>query len=423
MPQGRVREDWKRVLRLTSPQEAAERLLEYLKVKPRIEEVSVADCLGRVLAEDVVSSQDIPPYNCACFEGYAINSDDTAKATRDNPADLRVVGRVLPETKNIPTVRRGEAVFLVTGAPIPQGADCLVKVEEARLEGDRILVFRSFSKFENVALKGEDVRSGETLLKAGRVIRPIDVGLLMGLGFSKVKVYAKPRIAIISVGRELYLKSLECRDPPPNNYAYVVKGLVECFGGSADVLGVFPDDVELVKGVLLRALEAYDAVFTMGSCSIGINDAVPDAVNELGKPGVLVHGLALNPGKPAGFGIVWGKPVIMLPGHIVSAVAAFYVLCLPLIGAMTGRNAEELSPHVYAEMEDHEETGGACRFLRANVKDINGRFVAKPMHGGANVMVTLLRSNYFAVLPPKTEVKKGEMLKMKALTLLDALPR
>ena len=418
-----MREDWKRILKLTSPDEAVKRMFEVLNIKPRIEEVNVAESLGRVLAEDIVAAHDIPPYDCACFEGYALRSEDTANASRDNPVKLKVIGKVLPDTKELPHIDKGQAAFLVTGAPMPPGADALVKVEETRLEDGHILVFRKINRLENVALKGEDVKAGGVILSAGHVIRPIDIGLLMGLGYSRVKVYAKPRIAIMSVGKELYLKSLEQKEPPPNNYAYVIKGLIEELGGIADVLGIYPDDVEVLKKALSEALERYDAIFTMGSCSIGINDAVPDAINSLGEPGVVVHGLTLSPGKPAGFGVLRGKPIVMLPGHIVSAVAAFYALCLPLLAAMTGRNAEKMLPSIHAKMEEGEAPWSGHRFLRVSIREVDGEVEARPMHGGANVMMTLVKSNYFTILPPKTEVKKGDRLKFKAFTPLDTLPQ
>jgi len=417
----KVRDDWKRILKLTSPEEAAKKLMEHLRLRPKVEELRVPDSVGRVLAEDVVADQDVPPYDCSCFDGYAVRSEDTVNASKSNPVRLRVVAKVLPDTKELPTIREGEAAFLVTGAPMPPGSDALVKVEETRLEEDSILVFRRIEKLENVAIKGEDVKAGQPILKAGHVIRPIDVGLMMGLGKSKVKVYSKPKVAVISVGKELYLKSLEQKEPPPNNYAYVIKGLVDELGGEAEVLGIYPDDVEVVKEVLASAISKYDVVLTMGSCSIGINDAVPDAINSLGEPGVIVHGLTLSPGKPAGFGFVRDKPIIMLPGHIVSAVAAFYVLCLPLLAALTGRRAEDMLPVIKAKLDEHEAPWGGHRFLRAGVKYVDGDLVAKPMHGGANVMMTLVKSNAYAVLPPRTELKKGDVVAFRALTLLDLL--
>jgi molybdopterin molybdotransferase len=416
-----VREDWRRVLKLTSVEEAVEKLLKAIRLEPRVEEVEVVNSLGRVLAEDVVASQDIPPYNCACFEGYAVRSRDTKGATKSDPVKLRVLGKVLPDTKELPVVREGGAVLLVTGAPMPPGADAIVKVEEVRLEGDHVIVFREVRELENVALRGEDVKAGELILRTGHMIRPVDVGLLMGLGYSKIKVYAKAKFAILSVGKELYLKSLEKRWPPPNNYAYVIKGLIEELGGSADVLGILPDDVEIVKENILKVIDEYDVVVTMGSCSIGVNDAVPDAVSELGAS-TIVHGLALNPGKPAGFAVFKGKPIIMLPGHIVSAVAAFYVLCLPLLAHMTKRPIDKVLPHVYAKLTTDEETLGAHRFLRVMVEEVNGELMARPMHGGANVISTLLKSNYFTVLPPNTVVKKGDKLKFTALSPSSMIP-
>ena len=135
-----MREDWRRALKLTSPDEAVKRMFEILNVKPKIEEVNVTESLGRVLAEDIVAAHDIPPYDCACFEGYALRSEDTANASRDNPVKLKVIGKVLLDTKELPHIDKGQAAFLVTGAPMPPGADALVKVEETRLEDGHIPV-------------------------------------------------------------------------------------------------------------------------------------------------------------------------------------------------------------------------------------------------------------------------------------------
>jgi molybdopterin molybdotransferase len=416
-----MREDWRRILKLTPIEMAVERLLEAVDFKPGVEEVEVANSLGRVLAEDVVANQDIPPYDCACFEGYAVRSRDTKGATESDPVKLKVSGKVLPDTKELPVVREKEAVFLVTGAPMPPGADAVVKVEEVKLEGDHITVFREVRELENIALRGEDIKAGELIFRAGHLIRPVDVGLLMGLGYSKIKVYAKAKFAILSVGRELYLKSLEKREPPPNNYAYVIKALIEELGGSADVLGILPDDVKIIKENILRVINEYDAVITTGGCSIGVNDAVPDAISELGAS-TIIHGLTLNPGKPAGFAVFRGKPIIMLPGHIVSATAAFYVLCLPLLACMTGRPIDKVLPYVYAKLATDEGTLGAHRFLRVMIEEVDGELIAKPMHGGANVISTLFRSNYFTVLPPNTMVKKGNKLKFTALSPSSIIP-
>lgn len=421
MASGTLRGDWRRVLRLTSIEEAVKKLLEIVEIRPRIEEVDVTESLHRILAENVVADRDLPPYDCACFDGYAIKSKDTLGASKSNPAKLKVVGKVLPGEKGAPKVGEGETVLLATGSPMPPGADAIIKVEEVRLEQDYILVFREVKELENVAVKGEDVKAGDLLLKAGHIIRPIDVGLLLGLGFSKVKVYAKPRFAILSIGRGLYLKSVEGVGPPPNNYAYVIKGLIEELGGVAKVLGVVPDDVDAVKKALLRALKEHDVVITMGSCSIGVNDVVPDAINGLGSPGVVVHGLSVSPGKPAGFGVLEGKPIIMLPAHIVSAVAAFYVLCLPLLAAMTGRGGDKMLPYVYAKLEGSEEAWGAYRFLRARIEERDGEFIARSLHGGANVMSTLFKANYFTIVPPKTVIKRGDKLRFFALSLLDSV--
>ncbi|MEM0083630.1 MAG: hypothetical protein QW102_03830, partial [Candidatus Nezhaarchaeales archaeon] len=170
-----VREDWKRVLKLTSIEEAIKKLLRSIEIKPKVEEVSVIKSLHRVLAEDITSNQDIPPYNCACFEGYAVRSKDTLGASKDNPVRLKIVGKVLPGLREIPRVNEGETVFLVTGAPMPPGADALIRVEEVKIEQGQIVVFREVEEMENVAIKGEDVKAGEVLLRAGHIIRPIDV--------------------------------------------------------------------------------------------------------------------------------------------------------------------------------------------------------------------------------------------------------
>jgi len=403
------RPDIRRLLKRANPQEAQDLLLNAVSGKAlQKETVPLAKCFGRVLAEDVFSDLDIPSYDKTFIDGYAINPEDTRTASTTKPATLRIVGKLFPA--DYPTtahIHRGEAIYVACGAPIPKGAYATVKVEETRLRKGLVEVVRKIKAGEGVIPLGDDVKKGALILRKGQLLRPQDIGLLASVRMTSAKVFKKPTISIISGGDELVNQSRKNPKVIANNYALVVAGLLSELGADPKLQGIMPDALDKVTEKIRTALANSDVVVTIGGSSVGVKDFVPDAINSLGKPGVIVQGVLLRPGAISGFGLVNGKPVIMLPGHIGSCIAGFYLFVAPLISVYCGLNEYATFPQITAVLRCVVETGPQFRFLLVRIKRIDGKFVAAPAEGGSSALTTIVKSNGYALLPPHTKMAEG----------------
>jgi len=323
--------------------EAKKAIESQLKAKPLgVEEISLLESSNRVLAKNITADMDIPPFDRSTVDGYAVKAEDTFGAEENRPVVLRVSGMVnigeLPET----TVRKGEAAEIVTGAPIPEGADAVVMIEYTSRKGDRVTVFGAKAKNENIMKAGSDIKKGEILLRRGQLLGSREIGVLAALGRAKTKVYAVPRIAVLSTGPEITEPGRKL--PPGKIYdinAYTLSAAVLESGGKPVCLGVFPDRADELHEALMRALASSDMVVTSGGVSVGPKDIMPKTVNALGEPGIIVSGVAIKPGKPTTVASVAGKPVFALPGHPTSALLAFLLFVRPLIQMMSGRKTEK----------------------------------------------------------------------------------
>lgn len=329
--------------RLLSVEEGISRIAEALGgLKPLgVEEVDLEDAVGRILAEPIYSKADSPPFDRSEVDGYAVDSRSVAGADEDNPVRLKVVGRVEVGQKPDVEVRLNEAVEVATGAPLPKGADSVVMVEYTKREGDYILVYRSTAPGENVGEAAADLTIGDIVLHQGTLLTPREIAVLIVSGYNRVKVYRRPRVSIFSTGDEL--------QPPGTNLLYgkvydvngiTIKALVEESGGSAKYLGILGDRFDEVKSAVSSALKDSDIIITSGSTSAGLGDIIYKVVDDLGKPGLLVHGLRIKPGKPTVAGVVDGKIFIGLPGFPLSAMIAFYVFARPIIQKLAGFRGE-----------------------------------------------------------------------------------
>ena len=369
--------------------------------------------LGRVLAQNAISAINIPEYDKTFIDGYAINPQATNSASTAKPAAFKVVGKLFPA--DYPTaleVARGEAVYVACGAPIPKGAAATVKVEETRLNGDKIEIMREIQSGEGIIPLGDDMKKGDLILKKGQVLRPQDVGILASLGLADVEVIKKPKIAILSGGDELIK---QCSINPAkiaNNYAIVVAGLASELGAETEIVGIMPDALERVTAKISEALVDSDIVVTIGGSSVGVKDFVPDAVNALGEPGVVVQGVSLRPGAVSGFGIVGGKPVIMLPGHIGSCIAGFYLFVVPLIRHYLGLDGDGMLPKMSAELTEDLETGPQFRFQFTHLRRTEGKLLAEQVEGGSSALTTIVKSNGYIIVPPHTTLSKGSRIEV-----------
>jgi len=402
--------DQRRVLKLVTPEEAFNRLKKALHItKLNSETVPLENACGRVLAENIISSLDIPAISRSAVDGYAVKSSHTKNASTRRPLKLKIRGKLFPASAyDQYGFLHGYTMYLACGAPVPNGFDAVIRVEETRIHGEELEVCRPIEKGKNVIFAGEDVKRGSTVLNEGHILRPQDIGLLAALRIKRVKVVRKPRVAIISVGDEL--TELE-RDEPSktiNNYALVISAMASEFGASSEIVGIAPDVISRILEKLQKALAKADIIVTIGGCSVGVKDFVPDAVNVAGKPGVIAHGIKITPGKVTGLGVVEGKPIIMLPGHIVSSVAGFHLFLVPLIHLYSGLNVRG-TPKMTAKLSKHVKSKpGMQKFLRVHLKAIKNEIIAEPVYGGSSSLSTLVNANGFTVLSEGAVVNKGD---------------
>jgi molybdenum cofactor synthesis domain-containing protein len=408
------RPDIRRLPKRANPTEAVEKLLASIpKNVACTESIPMEQCLGRVLATDVFSVLNLPDYDKTFIDGYALNPQETKAASPAKPATFKIVGKLFPpDHPTTMQLKPGEAVYVACGAPIPKGASASVKVEETRLRDDTVEVVREIKQGEGLIPMGDDMKKGDLLLNRGQVLRSQDVGLLASNRLTRVDVFKKPVVAVISGGDEL----LKQRENEPsifaNNYALVVAGLVSELGGEPKLMGIMPDALDKVTEKIRQALQSADIVATIGGSSVGVKDFVPDAINALGNPGVVLQGVSLRPGALAGFGVVNGKPVVMLPGHIGSCIGGFYLFMAPLIAAYLGLAADSSVPRVPAVLGEEVHNGPQFRFLLVHLKRADGKLVATPTAGGSSALTTIVKSNGYTLIPPHTNKEKDDTVEV-----------
>lgn len=373
------------------------------------EVIPLDNALGRVLAEDIRSTLDIPCFVRPWVDGYATRAKWTSGASSLQPVTLRLAGRLFPEDypRSLKLGDR-EAFYVACGAPIPNGADCVIKAEHAKVVGEEVQALKEVKPGEGLSRPGEDIKRGSLVLKKGQVIRSQDLGLIAGLGKREVSVVRKPKLAILSVGDEIV--DLDHFDPDRivNNYAYVISAATSELGGMPILLGIAPDDPASIATKLSEGVQRADAVATIGGCSVGAKDFVPDAITKLGE--VIVHGVRIRPGHVAGVGLVRGKPVFMLPGHISSCTMAFYMFVVPTLARLAGIGPSKILPSTRAELSVAIDKAATHTFLRLGLKERRGRLLAEPIHGGTNILSSLSRANGFALVPPGTSMRKGQAI-------------
>jgi molybdopterin molybdotransferase len=397
------------MLKRGNPEDAQAKLLDAVSTKTFATEfVGLAEALGRTLAKDTISNINIPAYDKTFIDGYAINPKDTAEASTSKPAEFKVAGKLFPS--DCPTdaqVASGEAIYVACGAPIPKGAASTVKVEETRLNGDKILIMREIKAGEGIIPLGDDVKEGTLILKKGQILRPQDIGLLASIGLGEAEVIKKPTVAILSGGDELIKQCMKDPAKISNNYALVVAQLASELGATVKLKGIMPDALDQVQAKIGEALAGADFVVTIGGTSMGVKDFVPDAVNQLGKPGVVVQGISLRPGAVSGFGIVDGKPIVLLPGHIGSCIAGFYFFVAPLIRLYSGQQGGGMLPHLTAELSEGVDSGPQFRFLLFHLKWVDGKLMAEQVEGGSSALSTIVKSNGYSIIGAYTNLSKG----------------
>lgn len=374
----------------------------------KVETIPVTQALGRVLAENVVAGVDVPGFDRSTMDGFAVRARDTFGASEGMPAYLTVTGEILMGQAAGEEIGAGQAVKVATGGMLPPGADAVVMVEYTEdLGGGDIAVVRPVAPGENVVLRGEDVRTGQVLLPAGMRLRPQELGALAGIGVTACPVVARPRVAIISTGDELVPPEAEPATGQIRDInSYALKGLVEDAGGEGVIYGIVQDDFATLKSVVDEALAQDDIVVISGGSSVGTRDVTADVLNSFGQPGVLVHGVAVKPGKPTILAVVQGKPVFGLPGHPVSAMVLSDLFLVPVVQHLLGITAGAKKRPVLAARLSRSlaSASGRVDYIRVALVERDGQLWAEPVLGKSGLISTMVKADGFVVIPA---VKEG----------------
>jgi molybdopterin molybdotransferase/putative molybdopterin biosynthesis protein len=327
---------------------ATARFYRHLNLRPLgAETVPLSQALGRVLARAVIADVDVPGFDRASVDGFAVRADDTVGATERAPKALTLNGEILtPGTVPQLTVAPGTATLIATGGMVPRGADAVIMVEhtEARDDGGTIMleVRRAAAAGQFIAFAGSDLARGETVLRAGQLLTSREIGMLAAVGCAAVEVWRRPLVAIISTGDEIVAPGEPIRPGAVyDSNAAILAAAVEEAGGSAKPLGIGPDDEIVLSRLVDEGLATCDMVILSGGTSKGTGDLCYRAISSFNDPGIVVHGVALKPGKPLCLAVTGGKPIVILPGFPTSAIFTFHEFVAPVIRAFAGLPAEQ----------------------------------------------------------------------------------
>ncbi|HSB01968.1 MAG TPA: gephyrin-like molybdotransferase Glp [Anaerolineales bacterium] len=371
------------------------------------ETLSLTGCSNRVLAQKIVAANDLPPFDNSSMDGFAVRAEDIREATAASPRRLRVVADIPAGSQPTISLGPGESARIMTGAPIPEGADAVVPVEDTDFNNrdagtpapDDVQIFKSPKPGANIRPRGTDILAGNIVLQTGRLLKPQDLGLLAMLGFAKILVYRKPRLALFSSGDELLdvdapLEDGKIRDAN----SYTLAALVEEAGADVIRLGVAKDNRDSVKDLLERAAELHvDLILSSAGVSVGAFDFVKQVIESNGK--MDFWRVNMRPGKPVAFGEYKGIPFIGLPGNPVSAFVGFEVFVRGAIQRLGG-SLSGGRPTVRVRCAEQIDSDGRESYLRARVRDENGSFVAS-LTGpqGSGNLHSLVQANALLIIP------------------------
>ncbi len=388
-------------LKSITPKRARE-IIGAFPIQPRRETVRIEEALNRVLSEDIVSEEDVPPFSKSLVDGFAVIAKDTHGAKETSPLFLTVEGKVEIGTETHLALEEGSSVGISTGAMIPSGADAVVMEEHARRLPDAVEVTRTVYKGENICFKGEDIARGDHVLKAGKNLSAFDIGVLAALGVSQIPVYKKPAVAIISSGDEIVPVD---EAPPPGKIRdinrYTVSNLVKKTGAETSFIGIARDRIEEITEKLKLA-QRHDLILISGGSSKGERDYITDAIERLGGE-ILFHGLSIKPGKPTIFGNLGGKPVFGLPGHPNSCIMVTIRFVLPLLCRMEGEIVAEDSIITGVLTTNIPSTYGIEEYVRVAVEAVDGTNYVTPVFAKSSVISSLARSSGYIVIPESAE--------------------
>ena len=398
-----------RPIRKTIPIEEALALAERATVPlERTERVGLDEAVGRVLAATVVADRDVPPFDRAAMDGYALVADSTFGASRGEPARLECIETL--HTGGVPTrtVTSGQCTQIATGAPMPEGADAVVMVEETERAGDAVSVFTPVYPRQNVGRRGADIETGTELLGPGDHLTPSRVGSIAALGIAEIEVYARPTVAILSTGNEIIAPGQPLG--PGQIYdinRYTLGGVIGQHGGVAVPYPTAPDNLDELGATVDACLE-HDVLVFSGGSSVGERDLTIDVLQLKGE--VLFHGIAVKPGKPTVLGMIGKTPVLGMPGYPTSCLSNAYMLLVPMLRRMARLPEHQVRTVTARAAQRFVSTTGRHQFYTVRVVD--GEAVGAFKASGD--ITSMSQADGYIEIPAQTDiVEKGEAVEVK----------
>ena len=379
------------------------------------EEKDILSCLNKILADDVYSRDNLPPFDKSAMDGYAIKSEDTDLYEDGISINLEIVDFIKAGESSNKELRNGQAMKIMTGAPVPKGANAVIQIEKVKVEDHILYISEKIKDGCNVMKFGEEIKVGDIALIKGTLIRPTEIGILASLGYSKIKVHRNPVITLITTGDEL----VDLNETPKfgqirNSNEYSLKALVQNLGLEALSLGIVEDKKDTLKSKVKEALEKSDIVITSGGASVGDFDFVEQVLKEINAD-IKFQSVAIKPGKPISFAVINKKLFFSLPGNPLSAITTFEEFVKPACEKMLGKDMESDNIFPVILAEDFKEKEGRSKYIYVKIKAENGKLYAyKVGSQSSNQLITMSKANGIIIMPEGIGYKKaGEVLNGK----------
>ncbi|KYC52696.1 MAG: dehydrogenase FmdD [Candidatus Methanofastidiosum methylothiophilum] len=393
-------------LKLDTYEEAIKKIEDSVSFELKSEDTPISSSLNRILSEDLISPINVPHYPKSQMDGYAVRSEDTFEASETSPVKLKLIESVNAGSAPRYFIKKNNCSYVATGAPVPEGADSVVMIENTQLQGKYIALTRGVTPGENIMKVGYDIKKGKRILPKNTLVTPKVVGLLSGLGLKKVKVYRKLKIGIFSTGNEIITpwENLDYGKTYDVNSFYITSKL-EKLGCDTYNIGIAKDSKEDILSKLNEAKKC-DIIILSAGASKGERDFVEEAINNFGN--LIIHGISIKPGKPTLVGLKENKLIFGLPGHPTSSFVLFNVLVLPFIYKMAGLE-KKIEMKKFISSERIYSTRGRKDFLPVMIKEEEVSSVFR----GSGAISSFLKAEGIAIIEENTEfVDKGEELEV-----------
>ncbi|MHC6178994.1 molybdopterin molybdotransferase MoeA [Clostridium sp. JNZ X4-2] len=372
------------------------------------EKVSLIECLNRVLAENISSKDDLPPFDKSSMDGYALKSSDT----KDGLSRFKIIGSIKAGDFLDEEIKSGEAVKIMTGAAVPKGADAVIQIEKVKAEGNELQVLEKVYCGNNVLKKGEEIKNGDMVFESGKFLRPSEIGMLASLGYDKVYCHKVPKIILITTGDELVdIDEKITRGKVRNCNEYALTALVKNLNGQVKSYGIIKDSRDEIFNAIKNAFEEGDIVISSGGVSVGDYDFIEEVLKKIGAD-IKFTSVQIKPGKPVTFATFKNKLFFGLPGNPLSVVNTFEVFAAPAIKKMMGRKDIITKEFPVILKDDFKSKGDRENYIYVDIKERGGNYYAYSVGSqSSNALFTLTQSNGIVIVKKGTKtVKAGETL-------------